>query len=67
MVIWGEKENFVPRSHGETYAKLIPNCSELKVVPGAGHSVIVEKPDETAKLVCPIEGHNEMIEKAGLT
>jgi len=51
LVIWGEKDNFVPRSHGETYAKLIPNRSELKIIPGAGHSVIVEKPEETAKLV----------------
>jgi pimeloyl-ACP methyl ester carboxylesterase len=48
LVIWGEKDNFVPRSRGETYAKLIPNCSELKIIPAAGHSVIVEKPDETA-------------------
>ena len=51
LVIWGEKDNFVPRSHGETYAKLIPNCSELKIIPGTGHSAIVEKPEETAKLV----------------
>ncbi|MBI2367929.1 MAG: alpha/beta hydrolase [Deltaproteobacteria bacterium] len=51
LVIWGEKDNFVPRSHGETYAKLLPNCSELKIIPASGHSVIVEKPDETAKLV----------------
>ena len=51
LVIWGEKDNFVPRSHGETYAKLIPNCGELKIIPGAGHSVHVEKPEETAKLV----------------
>jgi len=51
LVIWGEKDNFVPRSHGETYAKLLPNCRELKSIPGAGHSVIVEKPEVTAKLV----------------
>ncbi len=51
LVIWGEKDNFVPRSHGETYAKLLPNCSELKIISGAGHSVIVEKPEETAKMV----------------
>jgi pimeloyl-ACP methyl ester carboxylesterase len=51
LVIWGEKDNFVPRSHGETYAKLLPNCTELKTIPGAGHSVHVEKPEETAKLV----------------
>jgi pimeloyl-ACP methyl ester carboxylesterase len=51
LVIWGEKDNFVPRSHGETYAKLLPNCSELKIVPGTGQSVIVEKPEEAAKLI----------------
>jgi pimeloyl-ACP methyl ester carboxylesterase len=52
LVIWGEKDNFVPRSHGETYAKLIPNRSELRIIPGSGHSAHVEKPEETAKLVC---------------
>jgi pimeloyl-ACP methyl ester carboxylesterase len=51
LVIWGEKDNFIPRAHGETYAKLIPNCGELKMIPGAGHSAHVERPEETAKLV----------------
>jgi len=51
LVIWGEKDNFVPRSHGETYAKLIAHCSGLKIIPGAGHSAQVEKPEETAKSV----------------
>jgi len=50
LVIWGEKDNMVPHAHGETYAKLIPNA-KLTVIPGAGHSVHVEKPEETAKLV----------------
>ena len=51
LVIWGEKDNFIPRAHGETYAKLIPNCGDLKIIPGAGHSAHVEQPEETAKLV----------------
>jgi hypothetical protein len=42
----GEKDNFVPRPHGETYAKLIPKCSELKIIPGAGHSAQVENPED---------------------
>ncbi len=50
LVIWGEKDNMVPRAHGETYARLIPNA-KLEVIPGAGHSAHVEKPDETARLV----------------
>jgi pimeloyl-ACP methyl ester carboxylesterase len=51
LIIWGEKDNFVPRSHGETYARLIPSANELRVIPGAGHSVHVEKPEQTARLV----------------
>jgi pimeloyl-ACP methyl ester carboxylesterase len=51
LVIWGEKDNMVPRSHGETYAALIPNAQPLKVIEQAGHSVHVEKPDLTAELV----------------
>jgi len=51
LVIWGENDNFVPRSHGETYAKIIPNSDDLKIIPGAGHSVQVEKPEEMANLV----------------
>jgi pimeloyl-ACP methyl ester carboxylesterase len=55
LVIWGEKDNMVPRLHGETYAKLIPNA-RLEIVAGAGHSAHVEKPDETAKLVLDFLG-----------
>lgn len=50
QIIWGGNDNFVPRSHGETYAQLIPNA-KLKMIPSAGHSVHVESPGETAKLV----------------
>jgi pimeloyl-ACP methyl ester carboxylesterase len=50
LVVWGEKDNFVPRAHGELYAARTPNA-KLAVVPGAGHSAHVEKPDETAKLI----------------
>ena len=51
LVIWGEKDNMVPREHGGTYARSIPNARELKVIPGAGHSVIVEEPELTAQTV----------------
>jgi pimeloyl-ACP methyl ester carboxylesterase len=50
LVIWGENDNFVPRAHGELYAARMPNA-KLTVIPGAGHSVHVEKPAETAKSV----------------
>jgi pimeloyl-ACP methyl ester carboxylesterase len=50
LVIWGEKDNFVPRSHGETFAEQIPGAT-LATVPGAGHSAHAEKPEETAGLI----------------
>jgi pimeloyl-ACP methyl ester carboxylesterase len=50
LVIWGEKDNFVPRAHGELYAARMPNA-QLVVIPGAGHSAHVENPDEIAKLI----------------
>jgi pimeloyl-ACP methyl ester carboxylesterase len=40
----------VPRVHGETYAERIPN-TKLTVIPGAGHSAHVEKPQETADVI----------------
>ena len=51
LVICGEKDNMVPRAHGETYARLLPNAQSLKVIDHAGHSVHVEQPDVTAKMV----------------
>jgi len=51
LILWGEKDNMVPRVHGETYARLIPNAVELKLIPGAGHSVIVEQPEFAAQCV----------------
>ena len=51
LVVWGEHDAMVPRSHGETYARLIPGAGELKIVPKAGHSVQVEEAEATARLV----------------
>ena len=56
LVIWGEKDSMVPRAHGEAYARSIPNAATLKVIPGAGHSVIAEEPDVTAKMVLDFLG-----------
>lgn len=51
LVIWGEKDHMVPRAHGETYARLIPNAQPLKIIEQAGHSVIAEQPELTSKLI----------------
>ena len=56
LIIWGEKDNMVSRAHGEAYARAIPNAENLKVVAGAGHSLIVEQPEETAQMVLDFLG-----------
>lgn len=50
LIIWGEKDSFVPPAHGEIYAQRIPNA-KLTMVSRAGHSVHVEKPEAIAKTV----------------
>ncbi|HEY3153596.1 MAG TPA: alpha/beta hydrolase, partial [Candidatus Binatia bacterium] len=51
LVLWGEKDSMVPRVHGETYARLLPNAQPLKIIEHTGHSVHAEKPDVTAQMV----------------
>jgi pimeloyl-ACP methyl ester carboxylesterase len=51
LVIWGEQDHMVPRVHGETYARLLPNAQPLRIIDGAGHSAHVENPDVTAQSV----------------
>jgi pimeloyl-ACP methyl ester carboxylesterase len=51
LVIWGEDDRMVPLSHGETYAKSMPQAQPLKVIPNAGHSVHVEQPEVIAEMV----------------
>jgi pimeloyl-ACP methyl ester carboxylesterase len=51
LVIWGEKDQMVPRAHGETYARLLPHAEPLKIIKGAGHSVHAEQPEATAQLI----------------
>lgn len=50
-VVWGEKDHFVPRAHGEAYASGLPGAGKLKVVPGAGHAVQMEAPEAVADIM----------------
>jgi pimeloyl-ACP methyl ester carboxylesterase len=51
LVVWGEHDRMVPRSHGQAFADGLKGSAELQIVAGAGHSTVLERPDETAELV----------------
>jgi pimeloyl-ACP methyl ester carboxylesterase len=51
LVITGERDNMVPRSHSETYARLIPGADGVKIIANAGHSAHVEEAEATARCV----------------
>ncbi len=44
LLIWGDTDRMVPRSHAEAYRVGFGGKTQLKVVVGAGHSPHVEKP-----------------------
>ncbi len=50
LLLWGEHDRMVPRAHGEAYAAGLAKAT-LRIVPGAGHSPHVERPDETAAAI----------------
>jgi pimeloyl-ACP methyl ester carboxylesterase len=49
LIVWGERDRFVPLRHGERAAALVPNAL-LRIIPGAGHSPNWEAPE--AVLAC---------------
>jgi pimeloyl-ACP methyl ester carboxylesterase len=50
-VVWGEKDHFVPRTHGEAYAAGLSNAGKLKIISGAGHAAQMEAPDAVADIM----------------
>jgi pimeloyl-ACP methyl ester carboxylesterase len=54
VVVWGADDHMVPVAHGRTYAERLGNGATLKLIPGAGHAVHLEKPDEVLAQVKPL-------------
>jgi len=50
LIVQGENDGFVPRAHADAYAAGF-KTAELKIVSKGGHSIVAERPDETAVLV----------------
>jgi len=49
LVLWGEGDLWIPRADVEEMAKRMDRC-ELKVIPGIGHSLNLEDPEQFARL-----------------
>lgn len=50
LVVWGERDKLIPPVYGETFHRLIPESRHV-TIPGAGHMVMFEQPDEWSKIV----------------
>lgn len=51
LVVWGEHDTVVPLEIGRRLTGYLPNA-ELKVVPGAGHNPMWDRPEAFNRLVC---------------
>lgn len=50
LVVCGENDALKPVAHSRALAAAVPNA-ELVIVPGAGHAVVIEKPDEVCAAI----------------
>lgn len=48
LILWGREDSWIPLERGKDLHRMIPD-SDLRIVDGAGHLVIEEKPDELVK------------------
>lgn len=63
LLVWGAEDRFVPLANGRAYTKALPQAS-LSVIDGAGHSVILEKPQECIDLIAPFLETGRLAESA---
>jgi pimeloyl-ACP methyl ester carboxylesterase len=50
LVVCGENDTLKPVAHSRAIAAALPNA-ELAIVPGAGHAVVIEKPDDVCAAI----------------
>ena len=50
LVVWGEQDALAPARYADDFAAAIPDARTL-IVPGAGHMVPVERPDEVLSAI----------------
>lgn len=57
LIVWGENDTFLPPSHAEAYAALLP-AATLKKLPACGHLVPFEQADAFASLAIDFLGRD---------
>ena len=50
LLVWGSEDRFVSPTHGEMLVREIAGA-RLEIIPGAGHAVAIEKPEELARKI----------------
>jgi pimeloyl-ACP methyl ester carboxylesterase len=56
LLMWGERDRFLPVEHGKRAAALVP-CALLRIIPQAGHSPNWEAPEAVLECLSPfLEG-----------
>jgi pimeloyl-ACP methyl ester carboxylesterase len=50
LIVQAENDRIIPSEMGDRYAEVLPNSS-LTQIPGTGHAICVERPDETADAI----------------
>ena len=49
LVLWGEEDMWIAKADMEEMAEKMPDC-KLKIIPGIGHSLNIEDPDQFASI-----------------
>ena len=56
LLLWGEKDQVMPRSYADTMARAITGETTIKTIPGAGHLAELDEPAATAKAILDFMG-----------
>ena len=60
MLVWGERDRFLPLAHGRRAAALVPRAL-LRIIPGAGHSPNWEAPDAVLDCLTAFLGNRPLL------
>jgi abhydrolase domain-containing protein 6 len=55
LIIWGERDRLLSPRWAPRYIELLPQA-ELRIVPECGHAPMLEKPEQTARLIAEFLG-----------